>query len=188
MEFGYETIETDDFISSELYYNLTQNIIPVLSKNQKYFNFVNIVSKRGIVEYKCTLNPKSIATGCSCGVDSLYTILTNINSKENYVPHDLNLTDLVIINSGACSWKGGEVSKKWFDIEVERAKQVAHELNLGLITINTNLMEFYGVSHEHSNFMRMIGTLLGIRKLIKRYYFASGYELNLFSFGNDDGT
>lgn len=55
-----------------------------------------------------------------------------------------------------------------------------------MITINTNLMEFYGVPHEHSNFMRMIGTLLGIRKLIKRYYFASEYEINEFGFRNSE--
>ena len=186
MEFGYDTIETINPITSNLYYSLTVNIIPVLSKYEKHFKNVNLKIGGGVCEYINDIKPISIATGCSCGVDSLYTILTNINSNDNYIPNDLNLTDLVVMNTGACSWKGGNESRKWFNIEVDRARQVAIELNLGLITINTNLMEFYGVSHMHSNFMRMIGTLLGIRKLIKRYYFASTYEMNRFGFRNDE--
>lgn len=188
MEYGYDTIETIDPITSELFYHLTVNVIPVLTKNKKYFHNVKIEANGGIIEYKSDTKPTKIATGCSCGVDSFYTILSNLKSEANNITSDVSLTDLVLINSGACSWEGGETSKKWFDIELRRAERVANELKLGLIAIDTNLMEFYKCSHEHSNFMRMIGTLLGIRKLIKRYYIASGYTLDLFSFGDDDGT
>lgn len=42
MEFGYDTIKTIDSISSDLYYSLTKNVIPVLSKYEKHFNDVRL--------------------------------------------------------------------------------------------------------------------------------------------------
>ena len=180
MEFGYD-IQVSNPISKELFNNLEEEYIPCLAKYNKNFKKIDI-KYSDIVEKKI-YNNTAIATGCSCGVDSLHAIYTNLMNKNNE-----KLTHLVVVNSGACSWKGGEESKKWFEIEIERAKKVAMELNLKLIYVNTNLMEFYEVNHEHSGFMRISGIVLGLDNIIGKYYYASSYEISKFNVSaNDDG-
>lgn len=179
LEFGYD-IECINPISEELYYNLINNVIPTLSKYITYFKNIKI-KPLSIKSEEMPAIKNGVATGCSCGVDSFHTILMNYGNRNNLTTNTM-LTDLVVVNSGACSWKGGEISKKWFNIEVERAKKVAEELGLGLITIDTNLMEFYQCDHAHSGYSRICGTLIPLKRIIQRYYFASGFEMSKFEF------
>lgn len=178
-------IECDDPVSSDLFYNIVFDYIPVMSKYTKYFNKINIICKTKKKEIK---NNNAVVTGASCGVDSLYSIFSVIENTN--LTNDSKLTHLLVMNSGACSWAGGEQSYKWFIEESKRSELLASELNLGFIYVNTNLMEFYGSDHRISNYCRMSGVILGLDKMIKKYHFASGYELDEFTVNpkdKDDG-
>lgn len=182
MEFGYDIV-CDNPLSSQIYYQYLYNFIPVLSKRIKEFN--NIKIKANILEKPLSYGTE-ICTGVSCGVDSLFTIIKH-SKLETKCPSSFRLTSLCLMNTGACSWEGGQRSFEWFLDEVARAKIICNELGLKLITINTNLMEFYGINQKNSGYSRMVGPLLALDNYFKIYYFASGFEIDYFGFKEDDG-
>ena len=186
MEFGFD-VECKAPISDEIYFNFTSDVIPVLSSFQNYFQTIQIIAAGGIVDRK-VLSSEAVGTGVSCGVDSLYTILSHLRKYEKALPKSHVLTHLVLMNAGSCSGKGGEESFKWFSEEVIQAQKVCRELNLDLITIHTNLMEFYGIDHAHSGTMRMAGGILALDKLFGKYYLASGKEIEYFHFEENDAA
>lgn len=179
MEFKFNIHATS--ISSDIYYNLKENFIPVLATFQPYFSLINLTAT-DVVNYSHHRG-SSVGTGISCGVDSLYTVLSHIRSS---IPDSHRLTHLVIMNAGSCSSVGGGISYDWFSRERDVAKKIAKELGVKLISIHTNLMEFYKTDHAHSGTMRMAGCILALDKLIGRYYLASGYDIADFKFDNDD--
>lgn len=180
MEFGYDII-VESPLSVSIYNKLNDIFIPCLSKYISYFHKVKIECSN--IKEKIIRNNYAVATGCSCGVDSLHAIYKN--HKDHIMSTKKPLTHLVVVNSGACSWEGGEVSRKWFNVEVERAKKVCYDLNLSLIYVDTNLMEFYNVDHRHSGFMRISGIIIGMAKLIEVYYYASSFEIKDFHISDD---
>lgn len=186
LEFGFDII-CDVPIGDEIYYNIVNDIIPVFVAGQSYFNKIEIVAEKGVINHKVE-NKGAVGTGVSCGVDSIYTILSHIGSYNSRIPKSHELTHLVLMNAGSCSAKGGEESYKWFCEEVEQAQKVSREIGLNLITIHTNLMEFYGVDHSHSGTMRMAGCILALDKFFDKYYLASGYDIKQFRFANDDAA
>ena len=178
-------IHCDNPISSDLFYNIVFDYIPCMSKYTKYFNKIEI---EGTIQAKNIKNNDAVVTGASCGVDSMYSIFSIINNT-NFV-NDSRLSHLLVMNSGACSWTGGEESYYWFLNESKKSEKLAKDLGLGFISVNTNLMEFYDSDHRISNYCRMAGVIMGIDKMIKKYHFASGYELNEFTLNpkdKDDG-
>ncbi len=180
MENGYD-IYSDFNVSEDEYYNLKNNFIPVCSTFLPFFNEIELHFSHIVKPLQKKGN--AIGTGVSCGVDSLYTVLHHISED---LPQAYKLTHLVIMNAGSCSWVGGEESYKWFSSERDVARKVCSELNLELVSIHTNLMEFYETTHAHSGTMRMAGCVLSLSKLFCKYYLASGYPMNQFGFADDD--
>ena len=178
-------IECENPISTDIYYAIIKDFIPSLSKYQsQVFNYIELINCK-TMDRKPKKN-RYVGTGASCGVDSLHTILST-NSIQPGITDSYKLTHLVVLNSGACSGKGGEESQKWFDEESQKSRSVAEELKLDFIRVNTNLMEFYNENHEKSGFCRIIGCILGMDNLIGKYYIASSYELGGSKYSVFDG-
>ena len=166
-------------ISERLYYQIEKYYIPILSKYQKSFFNIKLVTNLDNTNYNVG---NAVGTGCSCGVDSFYSILSHIDT----VSEDFKLTHLVSMNVGSFGPYGGDVSRKWFFEELENANKVANDLNIPLITIDSNLMEFYEQNHAYSGTVRMMGAILGLQKLFSKYYISSGFDLKDFDITAED--
>jgi hypothetical protein len=74
------------------------------------------------IELFCKTDPEiiesehGVGTGISCGVDSFFTIKNNINLEmEKY-----NITHLTFFNVGSSGSYGGEESRKFFYLELNK--------------------------------------------------------------------
>lgn len=182
LEFGYD-IYTENPVSSSIFYGLVKDFMPTVCKFLPFFNEIKV--NCDLKDKEFSKKEKIVGTGVSCGIDSFDTIIENL-SKYNDIPASCSINRLFLLNTGACGRKGGEESLKRFQSEIDRAQCVCSELNIELITINTNLMEFYKIDHSHSDYLRIAGCLLGLDKVLESYYFAGGYDLGKFAFKNDD--
>lgn len=176
-------IVSDIPISEQLLYQIENYYVPTLSKYNKMFNSIKLQMPYN----NKNLNTKGeVATGLSCGVDSFYTLLKHMNDS---ITKDYKITYLVSMNVGSFGYDGGSKSYSWFQEELKVAHKVAHELSIPLIEINSNLMEFYNRDHATSGTFRMAGAILGIQKLISKYYISAGFDIKDFditSSENDD--
>jgi hypothetical protein len=172
-------IQCEAPVSERLLYQIRNYYIPVLAKAQKNFHSITIEAQ---ADNQILNIGKAVGTGLSCGVDSFYSVLKHINHPQT----DYRLTHLVSMNVGSFGAQGGEFSQKWFREELTKARKVAHQMQLPLIEINSNLMEFYQQNHASSGTFRMAGAILGLQKLFSVYYISSGFSLNGFDITSED--
>ena len=118
-------------ITDELHYNLTRILIPGLTKYSSGMYAVKIIAP-----LDRPLNEGyAVGAACSCGIDSFYSIFSHISSPYK----NMNLTHLCFHNVGAYN------SFKKYGIEegrkerLAKAREVAAELNLPLVIVNSNL-------------------------------------------------
>ena len=154
-----------DKISSKLYYQLTNILIPLLCKKFKK-RFINI--ETGIDKSELQTQ-NAVGTGGSCGVDSFYTILKNANLKSD----EFNLTYLTFFNAGASGSLGGDKSRELFNIRKEYAKKFAQENNYKFVYVDSNMNEFLKMDHKATHTFRSLACVLAIQKLFSKYYYAS---------------
>lgn len=162
-------------ITERLYVQLTEYLIPAISKN---------ISKYSSIQINCALsNPKFhgkfAATGCSCGVDSFYNILKNLNYSEE---SGLNIKYLTFFNAGASGGRGGERARRIFKKRLQQAGQVAKELKCEFIAVDSNMNEFLKQNHEATHVFRTLSIPLALQKLFNIYYFSSGTSYSDFKF------
>ena len=98
MNYGYD-IESKLPISEELYYNLHFHFIDSLIQANPNFHRVQINAPLTQANNISFNNKNIVATGISCGVDSLYTIATH--GKQSSIPSDYKLNALCFFNVGA---------------------------------------------------------------------------------------
>ena len=163
-------------ISETLYYKLTHHFIPGICNNGIYrpkilTNLVKDVkrSDNGIV-----------ATGISCGVDSLYSIKEHTED----VSEEFKLNHLLFLDAGAHHFGSPEKWDELYKGRLQNARNFSKEVGLPLIEINTNLPliieKYTEYSHlEHHTYM-MLSCLLMIQKNIRKYYYSGGYPYNKF--------
>lgn len=171
---GYD-FKSDLPISDELMYGLTYHLIPAIStKAHKPTITAPIIST-------FNLAGNIVATGISCGVDSLYTIATHTqlpNLKDN-------ITHLAFFDAGSHhSDKGPSITK---DGRRKLAKKFASDNNFEFIEVSSTLPDFIdrhtngGYSHlEHHTFM-MLHCVLSIAKGMRRYYYSAGLTYGDFN-------
>jgi hypothetical protein len=146
-------------VTEQFLHNLNQTLIPLLCKgDSRLFNSKIIAN----TDSSKLISENGIATGMSCGVDSLYTTLMYLNSPFA----SMNLTHLytgnyLYGNKGAI---------------YDRADSVAKTLNLKLVKTRTNISELFkqfGLPHVPTHFFKTIFGVLCLRKLFKIYYYSS---------------
>lgn len=172
-----EDIRCEAPISERLYKQLTEYLIPAISKNIKQYSKIKIIAKTANIRF----NGDGVGTGLSCGVDSFYTILKNLNhSKES----KLNITHLCYFNVGASGGDMGDVDNARH-IYQERMKEfeiVSNELGCEFLTVDSNMNEFLKQDHEATHVFRTLSVPLALQKLFHLYYFSSTAEYNKFKF------
>ncbi|MFA6939910.1 MAG: hypothetical protein WCQ54_02870 [Clostridiaceae bacterium] len=174
------TIESP--VSQRLLYGLNTFLIPALLKMNPEFENISIYPMY-------TTNQKSnkfdgAATAISCGVDSFYTVLRNIDLK---IPDSNRLTHLVLFNAGNFGLEY-EDSLREFQKQIEFVKPACNSLNLPLIWLNSNLMEFVRFSFEQVHTFCNISCALALQNLITTFYYSSGHSIEEFKLSFSDSS
>lgn len=169
-------IVSDLPISETLYYKLTRHFIPGICTDKFHRPMIDAeittdISERG----------KIVATGISCGVDSLYTIMEHTGKM---VPVDFRLNHLVFLNAGAHHFGSLEQSEMLYKGRLQNAVDFCASVNLPLIEITTNLPEilekYSAYDHVKLHTFMMLSCILMIQRGIRRYYYSAGYPYSLF--------
>ena len=128
-----ERVQIDD-----LYYNLTEQFLPPVVKNDGYP--ISLFLKRG----SSVGNGKAVGTGLSCGVDSMYTVMRLAKSEDP----EFRVTHLCINNVGAFNgiyrMEGIDNVRKGM---YENARKAAEEIGLPLIETDSNVDDVLHQNH-----------------------------------------
>lgn len=173
---GYD-IESKIPITEDLWYNLEMNFIDILAKNPGMHR-IHItaplipVMKQGDI----------VATGISCGVDSLYTIATNGDN----VPTPYRITHLCFFNAGSHdTGLADDSSIKLFKGRYALCKSFAQEYNYGFIFIKNDTHELInrhgGYSHIENHTYMALSCIYSLQSAFSKYYYSSGINARNFS-------
>lgn len=177
MEENYN-IEYEAPISEKLYYQLSTYFIPIVSKYNS--NKLNSIQIKGPITDKPVINLGKVATGCSGGVDSFYTIARHCkeNTSKNH-----QLTHLVFSSTGTMDNNGKRI-EEYYRKQFEEVKKIAKDIECDAIGCYSNLYKYYKYPYwGFSTFFTPIfgSIILAIQKLIRIYYVSSGYSLDYFN-------
>ena len=173
-------IECEQVMSDKLYYQLTEYLIPLISKNIKKYHSIKIISD--VISTKIDADNYAVGASLSGGVDSFYTLLRHINRKEK----EYNITHLTFFNAGASGAYGGDYSRLRYLDRINIINKVAKKLKLPLVCVDTNINEFLLQGHEATHTFRTLAIPLILQKLFNKYYFASGFDVSRFCFSPTD--
>lgn len=172
-------VKIEGGISSVLYSNINNKLYPLWSKYSSAFKPIKIQCDALLYEKANTELQSHNGTGISCGVDSLDAIKTTIE-----YPKSSRIDTLTFFNAGSHRSTGGlspTESRKLFYKRMERSKQCANDLDLDFLWVDSNVGEFlktkYVQVHQFCNF----SAVLACGSYFKKYYYASGYPLDMFS-------
>jgi len=158
-------------VSEDLYYQITEYLIPVLLEKSK--------CKLKNINIQCELaeniqNIGAVGTGLTCGVDSFHAIFNNLNNKCK----SRKLTHLIIMSLADSYKKDGKYELITNDI-YSKAQIVSEKLNLPLIKVKSNIRELFPIPPMHT-LIRLFG-VYALQKLFGVYYFASGFPIWTFN-------
>lgn len=177
-----QDIVTEIPMTEDILRNLEMLFIPSLSNNSAIYKRIhikapianNIKDEKNIIE-------TGVGTGCSCGVDSFYSIANNIN---NPYPN-FKLTHLFVTDVGAFSDAMPEFNNtELFDDTVRKAELVAKELRLKLITSKTNYFELFDENFLYTVTYANMFAVYCFQKLFSVYYFSSSVDFSHFELIN----
>lgn len=183
--FTGEDIRSCSAVSNELYHNLNTCLIPMHCNERSGFRPVKVIAETETAPLFCA---GENGTGVSCGVDSFDTIFryldTNMDSAHrlsvltvfNVGAYD-KLSDMMLCIKGKKDRQlCRENTEVWFSHECEEGKQVADELGMKFLSVNTNLSELYQGVFLQSHSFRNCSAVLSLQKLFQHYYYASAGE------------
>ncbi len=161
---GYDIV-SDVPMSSDLYFNVTEYLLPPLIKNGPHD--IDIVADVA-PPLKCG---NGVGTGLSCGVDSLHAV----HKYADYPIDDFRITHLCINDVGAFGdtlyWKVGGANVR--DNSYRRARAAAEDIGLPLIETSSNVAKALRLNHFLTNSFSSAFAILCMKKLWRCYYYAS---------------
>ncbi|MEQ2807454.1 hypothetical protein [Phocaeicola vulgatus] len=173
---GYD-IESTLPITEDLWYNLEMNLIDPLAANPGMHR----------IHIQAPLVPvmnhaKIVATGISCGVDSLYTIATH--GKK--VPKPYRLTHLCFFDAGSHNTGlQDNSSTKLFQGRMDLCRRFAEEYNYGFILIKNDIYELLnrhgGYSHVENHTFMALSCIYALQGAFAKYFYSAGCSIREFS-------
>ena len=167
-------IRSETPITNELHYNLSRVLIPGLTKYSPELYAVKISAP-----LESPLNEGyAVGAACSCGIDSFYSIFSHINSPYE----DMNLTHLCFHNVGAYkSFKKYGIEKGRKE-RLAKAREVAAELDLPLVVVDSNLNNTFIERHLFTHTFENMFVIYAMQMLWKIYYYSSsGLDFSNFT-------
>lgn len=171
-------IEFEAPMSEKLYYQLTTYFIPLVSKYNS--NKLSNINLRGAITGNPMENLGKVATGCSGGVDSFYTI---VKHNREHTSKNFQLTHLVFSSTGTMDNNSQRI-EKYYRKHLREVKGIAADIGCDTIGCYSNLHEFYRYPYwGFCNFFTPIygSVALAIQKLISVYYASSGDPIEHFN-------
>lgn len=168
MEFGYD-IKCDAPVTKRLYEQLTELFLPSYLKLNKIAEVRIVADTADEVEHP---GVAAIATGVSCGVDSMHV----------FAKHP-ELTHGVVFDLHDGNWRtGGERQALAWKNLVEQARTFTNHVGVKLLTISTNYDKgvLPGLKYEWQTGFASLFMIFSVQKLIGQYYIASGYSIEDF--------
>ena len=178
MQHGFDIVSKVP-ISERLHKQLTEYLIPAISRNIKIYHQIDIKADK----VNFFFNSDAVGAGLSCGVDSFYSILKNLKHGQE---SELNITHLCFFNAGATGMFGGEEARCIFEERGKSFRNVADKIGCKFLICDSNMNEFLHQEHEMTHTFRTLSIPLALQKLFHLYYFASSYEYNCFKFSSFD--
>ncbi len=172
-------IEFEMPLSERLYYQLTNYYIPMIAKYNSNYPLYNI-NLMGPFDDRIISNKKAVATGCSGGVDSFYTIAKHL-SDEVHANH--KLTHIVFSSNGITD-ANEERLKNNYKKNFSTMQKIADDCNIELIGCYNNLGYFY--KYPYKSFVDFYTTTycsvaFALQKLLSIYYASSGIPIEFFN-------
>ncbi|MBQ9610474.1 MAG: hypothetical protein IJV15_13670 [Lachnospiraceae bacterium] len=175
---GYN-IRSEAAISEKLYYQLTSILIPTM--NNYYPDRFHKISITADISNQMIENAKGVGCAVSGGVDSFYTIISNMN----HLAKDYRVTHLLVANSFNVFYGDNDTRKRFKEI-ADNAQIIADDLKIPLVKIYSNHSEFWFPHYQNVFCAKYASYPLALQKLFGKYYFSSGYEYKDFSFTTSD--
>lgn len=178
LQLGWD-IESDIPISEDLYYNLEYHFIDAMCQADKRRHRIRLRMPVACAEEQPKAREKFVATGISCGIDSLFTVATHSGTQlPNY-----ELTHLAFFDVGA-SYHGEGTTRTLFEGRFENARKFAETNGYGFIFVRSNIHriidKYIRYSHVCNNTYMMLFCVLSMQRAFSRYYYSSGYSYNEF--------
>lgn len=172
MKTGQDII-CEEKLSEKLYYQISNFLIPTISNNLPIYKKINIKA-----ELDNTILPSEnrVGTGISLGVDSFYTLLSNLNNKTT----NFNVTHLTCFNVGGNGSYGGEGARKLFNERNKIGRKFCMKNKFPFITVDSNISEIIMMDNLETHSFRQMAVPLFLQKLFSKYYYSSGYDFNSF--------
>ncbi len=160
---GYDIVSSVP-MSSDLYYNITEHLLPVMNKNSEFSASLDVPiadpPKAGF----------AVGTGLSCGVDSLSTIKMYVDHPDE----DLRLTHLCMNNVGAFNVIYSEIGiDKARKAAYARSRQAAEMIGLPFIETNSNVHDLFPQNHFYTHSFSSMFAVFCLSKLWKTYHYSS---------------
>ncbi len=192
-----QDIRIDAPISEKLYHNLRYGVLYALSHarktTQKVYGLKPLTTAIKKVDISCSTlvannyHAKGVGTGCSLGVDS-FSVIKKYLLNDDCLP-SYKITHFACFNVGAFGSFNTEETRKSFYNEVERLKVFAQQLNMPVVSVDTNLHEFYPEKNFNwSHTFLNMGCVLALQKLWGKYLYAAGYSLDRFKWDLGDSA
>lgn len=164
-------IVCEDPMSEQLYYQLVNYYLPVVTKAIIHFHIISIETKTIPYNANC-MEKNAVGASVSGGVDSFYTILKHYKKELS----SFNITHLLVANILG-EYKDEKDIHSKFEIIKKRGKSIANELKLELVSVYTNVYEFKHYRMPNYHTFKTCSLVLALKKLFGVYYFASGYSI-----------
>lgn len=178
MQMGYNIVSHLP-ISDELYYNIINHYIKPLVKTNKKLHEIDIICPK-IESIKSTR--EIVATGISCGIDSLYTIQQH---TQEVVPQSMRINTLVFFNAGSSFNGREELHHDLVDGRLDLAKRFANEYGFKFIFIETNLHlilnKYRPYKHVEYHTNMALFCMYQIQSILSVYYYSSANPYNEFN-------
>ena len=169
---NHTVVELKQPISEKLYYQLTTIFIPALSNFTDVYNPIDLVCE---TDSKELVTEKKIATGVSGGVDSFYTLLSNLNNEKQVY----RITHGLYFNVG---YLGGYEGDKEL-AQLNLSKEICKEMNIESIHIKSNICrEIYKIPHAMIVVYMFASFPLALQKLLSVYFLSSQVSFADFAF------
>ncbi len=156
-------------MSSHLYHNVTEYLIPALVYSDSRLNAIEIHAST--MDDSKIRAGEHVGTGMSCGVDSMHALWHYLDYEDG----SRKLTNLCITDVGAFNsiYGSEENIQKVKAKAYERARTVSKEVNLPLVEIECNIYKLMKQSHRLTHTYTDLFSVMMMRYFWKIYYYAS---------------
>lgn len=166
-------------ITKRLHYQITRYLIPAMSSNMDMYHPVSIHAPVTDAPLSCE---KAVGTGWTGGVDSMYTLMTHIHSKE---PR-MKLTHLLVANVGTLE---SDRNTELLHYMAEKARSgIARELDLSVVAVDSNIQLLQEEHYLSVAAFRLPAAVLALQKLFGVFLHSGAYEFSRFAFAAENSA